>query len=179
MSQQAPCPIEALVDAAGTVSIEKHIDVSPVSQLHIEICLLFFTNRRTTESERPPSFLVLSHTQGGGSEGCFNCRRTLRQFGVDHRCDLFPQQGIILDFVMWFIQVAHNPGIVVAIDSTIPICHLEIADDGRPLRIRCANVRPPMDDTFRLIKVDGASYVGGNDPILMAGFMNAVDLNRE
>ena len=56
MSQQAPCPIEALVDAAGTVSIEKHIDVSPVSQLHIEICLLFFTNRRTTESERAPLF---------------------------------------------------------------------------------------------------------------------------
>ena len=36
-----------------------------------------------------------------------------------------------------------------------------------------------MDDTFRLIKVDGASYVGRNDRILMAGFMNAIDLNRE
>ena len=80
---------------------------------------------------------------------------------------------------MWFIQVARNPGIVVAIDSTILICHLKIADDGRPLRIRCANVRPPMDDTFRLIKVDGASHVGRNDRVLMAGFVNAIDLNRE
>ena len=79
----------------------------------------------------PPSRVLLSHTQGGGSEGRFNCWGALRQFGVDHRCNLFPDQGIILDFVMWLIQVARNPGIVVAIDSTTLIRHLEVADDVR------------------------------------------------
>lgn len=67
--------------------------------------------------------LVLSHTQGGGSEGRFNCCRALRQFVVDHRGNLYPHPGIILDFVMWFIEVARNPRIVVAIDSTILIRH--------------------------------------------------------
>jgi hypothetical protein len=82
----------------------------PISELPIERFAFFLYQSSNHESEMLPSCLVLSHTQGGGSEGRFNFCRALRQFGVDHRCNLFPDQRIILDFVMWFIQVARNPG---------------------------------------------------------------------
>ena len=121
----------------------------------------------------------LSHIHGSGSEGRFNGCRASRQFAVDHRCNLFPDQGIVLDFVMWFIQVARNPGIVVTIDSTILICHLEVADDVRAAAISCTNTRPPVDKAFCLVEVDGIPNVRRNYRIVVARFMDAVHLDRQ
>ena len=131
------------------------------------------------ESEKPRSCLVLSHTHGSGSDGHFNCCRALRQFGVDHRCNLFPQQGIILDLVMWFIQVARNPGIVVAIDSTILICHLKVADDVSAVSIGCTNTRPPVDKTLCLVEIDRIPNVWRNYRIVVAWFMDAIHLDGQ
>src|SRR5579864_2469921 len=151
----------------------------PISELPIER-LAFFSSPIVEPRVRDAAFsLLLSHIEGGGSEGRFNCCRALRQFGVDHRCDLFPDQGIILDFVMWFIQVARNPGIVVAIDSTILIRHLEIANDVRVAAIGCTNTRPSVDKTFCLIEVDGIANVRRNYRIVVAWFMDAVHLDRQ
>src|SRR3974390_2117923 len=92
---------------------------------------------------------------------------------------MFPNQRIILNFVMWFVQVARNPGIVVAIDLTILICHLKVADDACAYRIRRANARPTVDEASCLVVVDGIPNVRRNYRIVVTWFANAVQLNRE
>ena len=135
MSQQAPCTSEVLVGAACTVSIGEHIVVPPISELPIER-FVFFSSPIVEPRVVETAFMFgLSHTQGGESEGRFNCCRALRQFGADHRRNLPPHPWIILDFVMWPVQVAGKPGIVVTIDSAITVRHLKVAEDVRALRI--------------------------------------------
>ncbi len=77
------------------------------------------------------------------------------------------------------VQVARKPGVVVAIDLTILICHLKVADDICAFRIRRANARPTMDDTSCLVEVDGIPNVRRNYRILVTWFMDAVHLDRE
>ena len=80
---------------------------------------------------------------------------------------------------MGFVQVASDPGIVVAIDSAVLVRHLEVPDDVRAFRVSSANVRPPMDNAFCLIKIDGALYVRRNGRILVARFMDAIHQDYE
>ena len=80
---------------------------------------------------------------------------------------------------MWFIQVARNPGIVVAIDSTILIRHLKVADDVRAASIGCTNTRPPVDNTLCLVEIDGIPNVRRNYRVVVTWFMDAVHLDRQ
>lgn len=74
MSQQAPWTSGTLVGAACTVSIREHMVVPPISELPVEnFCLRLLDQSSSRESVRPRSGLVLSHIQGGGSDGRFNC----------------------------------------------------------------------------------------------------------
>jgi hypothetical protein len=80
---------------------------------------------------------------------------------------------------MWFVHVARNPGIIVTVDATILIRHLEVANDVRAAAIGCTNTRPPMDKTFCLVEVDGIPNVRRNYRIVVAWFMDAVHQDRQ
>src|SRR5215469_18049183 len=102
---------------------------------------------------QPSSWLVLFHDER--IRGRLRRWDALDQLRFDHRCNLFPDSRIILDFVMRPVQVAGNPGIVITINVTTLIRHAKVADNIGAFRIRGANTRTPMDEAFRLIKVDG------------------------
>ena len=91
-----------------------------------------------------------------------------------------PDAGIALDFGVCFGDEAVPPGILaVAAHWRLAVVEAKIPQNSGALRIGGANPRTAVQKTMRLVEIGGFGDVGGNEPVILMAFSDAIHLNGE
>jgi hypothetical protein len=100
-----------------------------------------------------------------------------KEIFTDQSFDAGPHVGIAFDRDVSLKEVAREPGISRAGFRLFLVIESIVAEDLSSLGIRWQNFRRSVQESTRLIKVNRAGYIGGNDAVILTGFCDAIDLD--
>jgi hypothetical protein len=103
----------------------------------------------------------------------------LTQSVADQAFDALPKHRITFDGDMSPGDYAFVPRVDAALGRNFLVAETKISEDLGTRGIGGANFGAPVQHAVGLIEVDGANDVGGNEGIVLARLLDAIDLDGE
>ncbi len=111
---------------------------------------------------------------------CANLGRNRgRQLLANQRIDSLPHRRVALDLDVAVHEDAVEPRIRGALERVIGVVDKKVPEDLRVVGILRPDLRLAAEEALVLVEVDSVGDVIGNHGVVLAGFGNAVHLNRQ